>query len=329
MANAIELTISDVKRFKQCRTAWNYNSALRMNLVPKNRAPHFLFGDYFHQALEKYYTGHENPAEYFEEIAFPKLEELKDANLNMLNFEAILQEFLLGPVLLAVYKRWASKHDDFTVKATEQRLSVRLNDKVPSHFYSFKFDAVVERNGELWLHDYKTTQVLPQDFQFLVIDDQAVAYQAAYELATGNKVAGMMYTYIRKYHPAVPELLKNGQLSQRKNIVTTLDVYMQALEDNNLNPSNYLEMLEMIREKEGHDYISRGYVRANDKQKSAKMVELARLAEEMGNENVFIYPSPDKRTCPVCDYRNACLIRSIGSDDSIELQMNFQQAEPR
>jgi ATP-dependent helicase/DNAse subunit B len=99
MANAVEITVSDVKRFVRCRYAWDYSSDLRQGLSPKTRANHFLIGDLFHQAFERHYEGID-AAEWFEAQA---ADVIFNTPMNQPGYEKLVEQLFMGPDILRLY----------------------------------------------------------------------------------------------------------------------------------------------------------------------------------------------------------------------------------
>ncbi len=324
--NASEITISDVKSFKSCRYLWDFNSTLRRNLTPLNRGVHFTFGDLFHQALNAYYAEGKRADTWFEAAAKGALEEIPTMHPQ---YATLLEQVAYAPSLLRLYMQYAQKHDNWEWVSGEKRYAIKLGDGTPGKYFTFKFDGLVLRDGKHWLLEFKTTAQLPTDASFLLIDDQAVAYQWAAEKALGFPVQGVIYSYIRKKAPAVPELLASGGLSKRANIVTTREVYGKAIFDNGLQPDDYMEHLKYIEGKQEDDFLRRFEVTANVAQREAAGEQLLRLVHEMSDDEVFVYPSPERMKCSVCDFRQPCLARQTGYDYEEVLRSNYELNKPR
>jgi len=323
-SNAVEITISDVRAFKSCQYLWDFSSTMRRSLRKKFRGFHFTFGDLIHQALAEYYMGNE-PDIFFSEKAN---ELLKTIDRNVPGFDKIQDLLIAGPKILRLYAQYAEKYDDFKVVRSEERHQLKLNNTIPGIYFSFKFDAIVERNGENWLLEFKTASSLPSNVDTLVIDDQAVAYQAAAEKVLGFPIHGVIYRFIKKKNPTRPELLKNGQVSKRENIVTTVEEYVDTLVQHSLSPDDYEQFLKYIEVKQFNDFIYSGAVTATAKQKADKLSELAYIGEQMAKIE-RIYPTPEKTKCGICDFLEPCLARHAGANYEFILDHDYELAEPR
>ncbi len=325
MPNAVEVSISDVRSFMDCRQKWDFNSSLRRNLVPRVRANHFAFGDLVHESLRRHYQG-EDAVAFFEENSHTLLAQI-DPSIQ--GYEKIIELVEMGPPLLAAYKKWAHFKDDFEVIDQEKRHVVRLNNEMPGIFFSFKYDMLVRRSDGVWLLDFKTTSQLPSDFDYLVIDPQSVSYQWAAEKVLGYPIKGIIYQYLRKKKPTTPEQLKSGELTRRSNLVSTVAVYEAEIERLGLDKNDYVDVLSNLASKEGENFFCRATASANQYQKQAMGEQLKTIARMMSDPEVYIYPSPERMKCTVCDYRHPCFLKQAGYNSETLLDADYKQGEPR
>jgi len=61
-------------------------------------------------------------------------------------------------------------------------------------------------------------------------------------------VSGIIFNLVRAKLPTVPQVLKSGGLSKAKSIDTDVDTYLQAIKDNRLNPNDYVDILNHLKE---------------------------------------------------------------------------------
>ena len=329
MANAIEITQSDIKDFKRCRQLWDYRSTLRQGLAPKWSGVHFKFGELFHRSLEQYYLGDTEPWHFFSKHAQEMLAEAAEAPVY--HFDSLLEQMAMGPYLLKAYKDWAEAHDDFTVIDTEQRLTLRINDKTPGIFFGFRYDMLIERDGRYWLMDFKTSRSMPSelDEEIMQFDEQSMAYQWAAEQVLGKPIAGFMYTYIWKRMPTEPEILKSGGLTRRKNLVTTADMYYDTVVKHGLDVAKYRETIARLRDSYDGKFFKRFYLRADQRQRERYAEVMKTVVNQMIDPNVEIYPYVSSTNCRICDFRNPCFARQAGFSDKTILETEYEPAEPR
>ena len=231
--------------------------------------------------------------------------------------------------MLKVYPEWAATVDDFVVVNTEQRNQIRLNNTVPGLFFSFRYDLLVKRNDEYWLMDFKTTKQLPNNADWLLINNQAIAYQWAAEEVFGVPIAGIMYTYVRKKKPTVPKLLKSGRISKDKRIITTAQTYKNALDEHRLAYSDYTDHLNYIDSMLSEWFFRRFELRASKKQKQLHKKRVIKLAELMIDPDTYIYPSPNRMKCAACDFKTPCELLQMGQNIDNIIALEYEPKEPR
>lgn len=115
---------------------------------------------------------------------------------------------------------------------------------------------VEDESGRVWDMDHKSHRVIPSP-EDRFGDLQQVFYMWAAPLSGYPKLAGVIWDYLRTKLPTVPEVLKSGELSQRKNIDTDYETYHNAIILNKLDPSNYREILATLKARGSIDYFER------------------------------------------------------------------------
>lgn len=326
MGNAVDITNSDITRFKKCRMAWDFGSTMRRSRTPKHTAQHFIVGDLFHQAMEQFYTKQtDDPAAVFNTLMHARLTEIPS---DYPQLEKLIEQLTNMEKIIRAYARWAARNDDFEVVSAEQRLSLRLNGVTPGHFFSFKFDALVmDKQGHYWLMDFKTANNMPTNFDWLDIDDQAVSYQWAAEEVLQLPISGMIYNFISKKEIKKPRTLLNGEISSAA-IVTTYEEAVAAIEEAGLNKDDYADYLKRVLDGE-NQLFTRYTVRATKLQRQLLGAQIKNVAQEMSNPNVLIYHTPDKIGCSFCDFKLPCALRLAGRNFQHTLETDYTEAEPR
>ena len=269
----IELHISDIRTFKQCRRKWYFSSLMPDCLGKEPRVPYapFFTGRAIHYVLEQMYETNEHPSDIFYgwlEEAIKEMEATAGA-LWPAEKEKIEEQVHLIVGMLDHYVVWQehskSINDDWNLRwlATELTFDVpigksfkRINEDtgeidtfhwIDSYFLgrtpttlAGRFDGVVERisDGTLWLFETKTTRSVKELVRTLVNDEQAGLYCWAVQEVIGKPIAGVLYNILRKKPPTIPRILKDGTISRAMNIDTTLEVYWQTLKD------HYTELMD-------------------------------------------------------------------------------------
>ncbi len=127
-------------------------------------------------------------------------------------------------------------------------------------------------------------------------------------------VKGVIVDVLRAKLPAEPEILKNGSVSKRANIDTTLEVFTEILNRTGSDPADYAEILERLAGED--DGFFRRWEREYTSEESAaigyELYLVARDLRRSGREPVFGNPAACT-TYGLCPYLDLC---KGGSDAS-------------
>lgn len=206
------------------------------------------------------------------------------------------------------YRTWNHEDSKFKVLATELQFAIPLTDSLN---YTGTIDLVVkDEHGQVWFYDHKTTASIELYEKRADMDRQISRYWWALQ-QLGYDVAGFVYNIIVKDVPKKPELLKKGGLSQNKAQKTTYDLYLQAIQENNLNPSDYVEMLDHLK-AQGNRFFKRVKVTRLQPEIDASIEELKVVAQDM--DNARIYRNITKDCSWDCAYQSICQASMDGSN---------------
>lgn len=159
---------------------------------------------------------------------------------------------------------WGEERDSYPSPEELESMIIRYNNHwatdgldyggraeitIEAELDGMKFKGIIDalpddQHGRRWLDDHKTHKVLP-DENVRFSDIQTVLYYWAMR-ENGQKVDGILWDYLRTKPPAVPELLKSGGLTKRKNIDTDADTYLKAIRDNGLDEKDYANILSIV-----------------------------------------------------------------------------------
>jgi hypothetical protein len=334
------ISATEVKAFAECRLAWHYSSANRMNIRPKQAPMALFFGTGIHAALDQYYGKGVDPAQAFKVWWDVELEQLFDTYPNAadtLDFAKLNTNKELGVGMLEHYVVWAKGQDNFKVLFTEIEFEVPIPGT--DGLLVGRFDGIVQDPaGYLWILEHKTFSVEP-DYRALLIDAQTGKYQwACQELIRLGKlpgvpttaiVSGAYYNGLRKKLPRKPALLKKGKgLSTAANIDTTYEVYVAELAALNLDPSEYEPVLSALRSK-GNTFFRREQIMRTARELDIVAGRLRLEYLEMSRPDVAIFPTPS-RDCPHrCQYFDLCLMEQTGGDTSFLINNFFEQRKKK
>jgi hypothetical protein len=246
----------------------------------------------------------------------------------------------LGESMLAYYF-WFSEHNDKEIEPVENEIEFEIPIRVPPGMYSaynlkhidFTFDdsdGILKykhkpvlyqgRIDSLWLLkriqryavvDHKTAGQFG-GVDFLALDEQCSSYDWALTSVLNIDIAYIIYNQLKKAIAHKPKVLKNGTLSIAKNQNTTLELFMQAVEELNQSPEMYVDFIDFLK-SDPKDFVRRIEVKRNDYQRKQQGIRIFKEAVAM-LDNPEIYPSPGMMNCNGCWFYNPCVATNDGGD---------------
>lgn len=347
-----EVHVSDIKTFRDCRWRWDWSSNLRQNLQHKSPVPAFMLGRAVHYAMAAYYDG-EDPIDAYEKYIEKDLELYE--YLEFVEGDAeksrIYESVVLGRGMVAHYVEWAPHHDQgWEILSTEHTEIWDVSKHYhlpPGRDFAFnsRFDGVWRRksDGTLWLKEFKTTRSM-KETDFIDRDPQPRLYARVAEEAFGERIEGLLYTFMAKTVPEMPRVLQSGDLSKAKNQNTTAELYMEAIKsyvyDGMGLEGEQAEAMYLELQDEYSDIINYYLEEAKEKYFKRILLPLTRAeiditvdmlienAEEMLDPSTPIYPAPSQMKCPRCPFRDPCLIRLKGGDYSRIIEEEYVHRTP-
>jgi len=342
-----KLSTTERQEFKRCRRRWDYSSFSRQSIEPKRPATALWFGTGIHYALAEYYEKELDPGTAFEKWANEGIEAIRESQKGLWDDQLKELEDIrqLGVDMLDGYVTWASLADfkegtgfkEVLLVEREFQVPIRDAEGNPLRFTDGagqiwechlvgRLDMIVQDfDGRLWVLDHKTSKD-KLDPEILIMDDQMTIYLWAAQQIFGVPFEGCYYNVLRKKVPRVPPVLKSGGLSQAKDIDTTYEVYMQAIEDNGLNPDDYHKILDILQNKP-NTFYQREKVRRNQHEIVIAGALLVGEAVDMLNAP-YIYPNPTWDCKWDCDYKELCLATNRNDDVEWLREAMFQTREP-
>lgn len=110
--------------------------------------------------------------------------------------------------------------------------------------------------GHLWIWEHKSLSEVPPQTRRMK-DLQTTLYAALAEEALGLKIYGVVWNYLRTKTPTVPETLKSGLLTQRKDLDTTWGTYLREIERLGQDPLMYDQVRQRLEYREETTYFVR------------------------------------------------------------------------
>lgn len=310
----MEIQYSRIKSYRHCRQQHYYKYI--MNIVKKRPSKPLYRGSIIHECLQAAAEGRD----------WMEVWEKYNREFNRLFIEErelYGQTFMedIKTILEGYFDYW-NREDPLTYLFVEHQIrNIPIVKAMGIKFMlKAKIDGVVkDKEGRVWLIEHKTHENIPSE-EVRLMDLQTILYIWALRKA-GINVEGVLWDYIRAKPPAKPELLKNGQLTKRKNLDTTRAVYYRAIIENGLNPKHYEDILDRLVGREAVFYRR---VRVPVYKKMIKPVLEDARATVMEMHVLQHYPVKNLgRHCEWCDYRNLCQAELRGLDKEFILQTEF------
>jgi hypothetical protein len=200
-----------------------------------------------------------------------------------------------------------------------------------------RIDAIVEDLifGGYWIFDWKTAASLRATFDILETDDQICTYCWAARDKLNIDIRGFVYAEIRKDYPRPPKELKrprNGcKFSTDKTMATTGAVYREHVIEHDRDAfeagcyDEFLYWLENDKDAaKFHQWIK---IKKTPTQLRNIGVNVSLEAQDMVDQNLRMYPSAGRFSCPTCAYRVPCGARFNDEDYLYTLDTLFRKVK--
>jgi hypothetical protein len=262
----------------------------------------------------------------------------------------------LGINMMAFYRDWAPRNDDFTVIDCERVFSVPIlnpstgeplraidpRDGVEKEVHARgKRDAVVQDNttGAYGILEHKTAVDISEGyFDKLDKDEQVTRYMWAgqYEAELYGlpykRLSFVHYNGIRKTYPKPPTELKSGWFSiDRTKESTTYEMLMQFIRERPFIKMTLADnekaqaYIEYVKEKGDQQFVERRTVSRNPREIQSCGERIYMEAMDMLQPDLRIYPNPTGDwACLRCIFRGPCIARDDGSDWQQILADNYE-----
>jgi len=313
--NTLMVSYSMLSTFKRCRNKFKYRYIDKLEPKEKPIAP--SKGSAIHAGLEHYFSNN------YDKMGAIKIAEEK--------FKAALEDYpfpiedeILNEIeeTKNIISRWITyferemggyfRSPDEKVVAVEKHFKYPLAKDIVFHGY---FDLVINVPNEgLWIIDHKTTKHLDNLFDNLDLDEQMDYYLWVANKLFRKPVVGIIYNGISTKVPSKPKILKNGGISKAK-IVTDYQTYYNTLVENGLNPKDYKEILDNLKQinpffKVEMSFRTETEIENIGRDLAASIKEII-LAKE---HNLFTRTRSTGRCIWDCAYKNLCIAEYKGED---------------
>jgi len=309
----IKVSNGRVKIWRHCRNAHYYKYV--ENIEPKKKKAALVKGSIIHDMIDAWLKGKDwkSVLEVYNGLYDQLFKEEQEEYGDIIND--------MSRVMQGYTDKW--QNEKLECLETEKEIELEL---VPGRI---KLTGVIDRiykdhKDRIWLGESKSfKRALPKE-EIRFTDLQTTLYYWAAPLVDLPQPYGIMWDYIRAKPPTIPELLKKGGLSKAKKIDTTYDVYLQAIQNNGLEVTDYAEILEELRTKPDNFY-RRVYRPAPDtlvkpliRDFKESAIEIEILGETSRTRHLT-------RDCGWCDYYSLCQAELRDMDTNYIRKADYQE----
>jgi hypothetical protein len=320
MSDVLVLSHSRVKTWRRCPNQYRYKYVERLR--PKKKSVQLERGSWVHELLMLYYDGEDWKGRHRELTKqFNNLFEEEREHLGDLPRECLR--------IMRSYIRYYSQDLlNYRVIDSEMNEEVTLPN---GQKYVVVIDLIMEdlRTGLLWPWDHKTRKSF-QDRRIMLMDPQLTLYFDALQVMGYEPLGGAVVNEISTKPPAIPEVLKSGALSKRKNIDTNVYTYMAEIRRHGLDPANYADILAIVAARQKDRFFRRTEIARDRPVLRAMRRESRHSSREIRLAAKYdSYPRTVDNSCQwMCDYRDICFAELHGGDISTMVKLNFNKKEP-
>ena len=186
-----------------------------------------------------------------------------------------------------------------------------------------------DKQSRYWVMDHKSHKKIPEA-EKRFNDLQLVFYFWAAPLAGYPKPSGVLWDYLRTKIPTKPEILKSGELSQRKDIDTDYETYYQEIVKHGLDPAKYHDLLSRLKSEGQIKFFQRVFLPGPSK---ALVKEIVNDAKITAQEIKHLAGKSKTRTmdnnCPQCEFYKLCTAELRGLDSDFIRKSEYVEAEDR
>lgn len=318
------LSYTQLSTWTRCRFKWWLRYMLQ--LEPKAKKAKIEIGSYVHELLRAHYMG--------QDIGAASDTYWKKFTKNMFDEEEELYKTMksTAEAMIERYIEHYAAEDNFQIIACEETAYAKIPTRkgtLSKVQLQAKIDLVMEDRAGIWFIEHKVTEDLKGREEDLPVDMQFNTYYWTVvnmfrEQNREVNLAGCMLNMLNPKLPSVPDLLKSTKaLSKDKRIFTDEETYKRAILQNNLQISDYIDVLAELRDNP-RPFFVRIKERRTPEQLQRFEDDLRETAIDLLSRK-NIYRSMNFMCKRDCFFYQACIIDMKGGDATEYLQNSFNR----
>jgi hypothetical protein len=284
-----------------------------------------LFGTYGHKTLEELLKGNSK-----EQALIATLNEAHDVAKGIM--ESDKQENLLAAQEAheVAFRNWLHIRERYKPITHQGVLCVEYPLRLVADGLEFvgTCDAIVEDTvlGGIWICDHKFRKAFTS-CESEMLNLQMIMYtKMAREL--GIEILGTFQNQIKPVLPKTPQVTLKGKVS-KADIMTTWEVYKQALIDNNQDPDTYLDMKEKIEAHSWWDQEATRVLQPEDRIQSIWDEVVLPTSKKIAEDKQAPIRCFNSLNCDMCNVKEYCVEDMCGGDTEYLMRTSFKlKSEP-
>jgi len=313
---------SEVNLFRKCMQAHHYRYAER--LTRKRPILPMLRGKILHEMLHNHVMS--KKIRDFPEDAWAALEKYAEEFKTFFAEEKEEHGDIIGEIE-RIFLAYVKKYKDDDLKYEESEIFVATDIMADFRFIGYIDKVAVDMHKRRWLMDHKFHASIPgAEDRFHEL--QLILYIWAWNRWQSDKPAdGIVWDYVRTTPPTLPDVLKNGELSQRANIRCDRATYEGEIKHHKLDPKPYQPFLKKL-EKNDLMFFERVFLPAPSQPQIMKIVDDFRTTTAMIENLKGIHPrSMSKFNCQGCEFKQLCEADVRGLDVNFVKKAHYVDRE--
>lgn len=311
-----EVHVTDISKFIDCRRKYDYSVNQCLKRKAKESGP-LWFGTTMHSVWAHLYSNGGTS------IVTP--DDLKSVWFALLSEDNTDDRNAMTPMahsMIDQYHEYAKINDNFEVLGIEKELRSPItlfNGEVVELIATLDMIIQDKDTGSVYIVDHKNLA------SFADVGDLERDFQMSAYLWMGMNqkldTKGAIYNMIRKDIPAEPLFMNSGELSTKKNIDTTYDKYLQAINQYGLDWEDYSDILERLKL---NSFVKRERIFRTSRFLRNFELQLKGKISDMYEPH--IYPCEESGVfshCRKCSYQSLCKAENDGSDIELLKSMDF------
>lgn len=285
-----------------------------------------IIGSAIHAAIEEHTEGrnYRVPMEQFRRD-FNKLFQEEQVEFGDLPTE-------LDGIMEAYFKHYKDDGLIYPMRRRGIRSEIPVTVDLDNHsrFVGFVDAFPQDEEGRNWVMDTKTCKSIPEESSRFA-DYQLITYCWLLPQLGYPKPDGVIWNYVRKKAPSIPEQLKSGGLSKAAKIDTTYEVYMSTV-DKLLGPEkrgDYEEFASTLKGRE-NKFFRRVYLPSpNSTMVDTIVTDLISSIKEIHLKGPTSTVRSMTKDCNWCTYYSLCQSEVRGLDTDYIRKFDFTTKEER